>query len=223
MRAIVATMKIQRRLKNLSRNGSAFFRGGLNMEAIVRATKQRYGRTTIDEFKSLVTAGPDKRALDLGCGRKPQNIFNFPHVSGIDFESHSRPDILAADLSAERIPFDSASVDLITCLDFLEHIPRWERMDGKVRFPFVELMNEIHRTLKTGGLVFSRTPAFPSQQSFRDPTHVNFITEETFPKYFCGPVFAEIYGFSGEFEIVKQGWSGSHLLTLMRKIEPSSS
>lgn len=211
-------MEIRRRVGSVTKNVMNLLGGRLDLDQVARAMKQRYARTSIDEFKLLITVGPDQLALDLGCGRKPQNIFEFPQISGIDFDTHSRADIVAADLSAEPIPFDSASVDLISCLDFLEHIPRWERVEGKVRFPFVELMNEIHRTLKTGGLVFSRTPAFPSQQSFRDPTHVNFITEETFPKYFCGPLFAKIYGFTGEFEIVKQGWNGGHLLTLMRKI-----
>jgi hypothetical protein len=53
---------------------------------------------------------------------------------------------------------------------------------------------------------------------FRDPTHVNYITEETFSIYFDEiNNYAKIYGFNGGFEITEQGWNGFTLLTLMRK------
>jgi hypothetical protein len=45
-------------------------------------------------------------------------------------------------------------------------------------------MNEIFRTLKPGGIFFSKTPAYPISAVFSDPTHVNNITADTFPLYF---------------------------------------
>ncbi len=47
-------------------------------------------------------------------------------------------------------------------------------------FPFLELMNDVHRVLiKPGGLFFSSTPSYPWPMAFADPTHVNIMTEET--------------------------------------------
>jgi hypothetical protein len=69
-------------------------------------------------------------------------------------------------------------------------------------------MNELRRILKRGGLFYSATPAFPCKSAFVDPTHVNIITEQTFPCYFCtdphsGP-WVRRYGFNGVFEMGDQ-------------------
>jgi hypothetical protein len=77
-------------------------------------------------------------------------------------------------------------------------------------------MDEVYRVLKPGGWFFSKTPVYPAAEAFRDPTHVNIITDQTFSKYFSGPTWAKKYGFRGQFELVRQGWSGPHLLTLLK-------
>ena len=83
-------------------------------------------------------------------------------------------------------------------------------------------MNEIHRVLKAGddsGKFLSFTPAFPQSAAWRDPTHVNIITEETFPLYFDDKNrWATQYGFKGAFQILQQEWRGPHLVTVMKKI-----
>jgi SAM-dependent methyltransferase len=108
-------------------------------------------------------------------------------------------------------------LDYITAYDFIEHIPRILYNPSR-SFPFINLMNEIFRCLKPGGYFFSHTPAYPYSPLFRDPTHVNYITEETFSIYFDNVSnYAKIYGFTGGFEIVEQGWNGYTLITLMRK------
>lgn len=210
-------MKISRRLAIASRNMNLLLGGRLKLEDLAVIGKRKSPNVSQDQFKSLVSPKSGELALDLGCGSRPNNFFGFDEVMGIDLRTSEDHKVLAADLSAQQIPFESEKVTLVTCFDFLEHIPRWERIDGAVRFPFIELMNDIHRTLVPSGLLFSRTPAFPSDKAFRDPTHINFITEETFPKYYCGQTMARMYGFEGRFELVKQGWDGGHLLTLMRK------
>jgi len=79
-------------------------------------------------------------------------------------------------------------------------------------------MNEIYRVLKVGGLFYSFTPAFPHAAAFQDPTHVNIITEGTFPSYFDDKNrWAEMYGFKGAFQIVEQTWRGPHLASILRK------
>jgi SAM-dependent methyltransferase len=87
------------------------------------------------------------------------------------------------DLAIESIPFPSEYFDYVSAYDFIEHVPRIIYNPTR-RFCFIELMNEIYRVLKMGGTFASFTPAFPKEAAFIDPTHVNIITENTFPLYF---------------------------------------
>ena len=157
------------------------------------------------------------KTLDLGCGLQPKNPFNAQEVYGIDVRDDAEAHIVKADLVIEPIPFPDDSFDYVTAHDFLEHVPRLIYLPQR-RNAFVEVMNEIHRVLKPGGVFMSFTPAFPHGPAFRDPTHVNIITEETFPLYFDDKVrWASMYGFRGSFQILSQEWRGVHLMSLLRK------
>jgi hypothetical protein len=71
-------------------------------------------------------------------------------------------------------------------------------------------MNEASRVLSRGGILLLVTPAYPSSAAFQDPTHVNFISEQTV-QYFVGknPGATNLgYGFIGHFELVLQEWVG---------------
>ncbi|OOY52284.1 hypothetical protein BOV94_02870 [Solemya velum gill symbiont] len=98
---------------------------------------------------------------------------------GVDIRESEDGTIVSADLAIEAIPFESDSFDFVTAFDLIEHIPRIIYAPER-RFCFVELMNEIYRVLKPGGLFYSFTPAYPASAAWRDPTHVNIITDETF-------------------------------------------
>ena len=157
------------------------------------------------------------KSLDLGCGLQPKNPFNAQEVYGIDVRDDAEAHIVKADLVIEPIPFPDDSFDYVTAHDFLEHVPRLIYLPQR-RNAFVEVMNEIHRVLTPGGGFMSFTPAFPHGPAFRDPTHVNIITEETFPLYFDDKVrWASMYGFRGSFQILSQEWRGVHLMSLLRK------
>lgn len=156
--------------------------------------------------------------LDLGCGTVPRNPFHADTLFGIDIREDPARNIRYADVAVEPLPFPDASFDYITAFDFLEHVPRVLYAPDR-RFPFVELMNEIWRTLKPHGVLLSHTPAYPYAEAFQDPTHVNIITEDTFAKYFRrDSKLVELYGFKGGFEIVRQGWARPHLITVLSKI-----
>jgi SAM-dependent methyltransferase len=164
------------------------------------------------------------KSLDLGCGANPKNPFNADELFGIDFEMRSDlPDnIKIADLAIDPIPYENNTFAYVTAHDFIEHIPR-VIYAPKRRNPFVELMNEVYRVLMTGGYFLSLTPAYPHEEAFVDPTHVNIITEGTFPLYFgdrspTSP-WAVIYGFNGAFRVTLQEWRGPHLLTVLQKID----
>ncbi|HEX5357393.1 MAG TPA: class I SAM-dependent methyltransferase [Aquabacterium sp.] len=159
------------------------------------------------------------KALDIGCGPKPKNPFNATEVYGIDVRDDIDHGIFRADLVVDPIPFPEDAFDFVTAHDFLEHIPRLIYCPQR-RNAFVEVMNEVWRVLKPGGLFMSFTPAYPNPAAFRDPTHVNIITDETFPAYFDNVNrWATAYGFKGAFQILSQEWRGPHLLSIMRKVE----
>ncbi len=164
-----------------------------------------------------------RKSLDIGCGPEPKNPFSLEEVYGIDIREDVDNRIFRADLAVEPIPFQDNFFDGVSAFDFIEHVPRVIYMPGR-RFCFVELMNEIHRVLKPGGHFLSFTPAFPASPAWRDPTHVNIITEETFPLYFDNQNrFAAIYGFNGFFRIESQRWHENkvHLITIMEKVTPT--
>jgi SAM-dependent methyltransferase len=153
---------------------------------------------------------PASVSLDLGCGDKPRNPFRAAEWFGVDIREDLESKILCANLATQPIPCQTDHFDYCTAFDVIEHIPRiLPASDGGTHFPFIELMNEVHRVLKPGGLFLHQTPAFPCKQAFQDPTHVNIVTEDTFPYYFCEPnLYATKigYGFNGRFELVYQGW-----------------
>lgn len=159
--------------------------------------------------------------LDLGCGSYPRNPFGADLVQGCDIRADLDTNVKACNLATDPIPEESESINFITAYDFIEHIPRI-LMANTTRFPFIELMCEIYRVLKPSGLFFARTPFYPKSEAFQDPTHVNYITDDTFPLYFCwhpyGGPWGRIYGFNGKFALIKQRRMGSSLFTLLEKI-----
>jgi SAM-dependent methyltransferase len=169
-------------------------------------------------FNSHSMSRSNSSSLDIGCGNSPRNPFDADHTYGIDIRENEARGIKYADLNVEKIPFEDDKFDYITAYDFLEHVPRLIYAPDR-RFPFIELMNEIWRTLKPGGIFFSYTPMYPFSPSFVDPTHVNQITNTTFEKYFDSTfMWGSIYGFKGKFSIAYQARSGHHLVSVLKKI-----
>ena len=106
----------------------------------------------------------------------------------------------------EPIPFADAYFDSVPAFDFIEHIPRQAVVGDRVTLPFINLMDEIWRVLKPGGLLYAFTPAYPAPEAFQDPTHVNIITAKTH-EYFCGrEAYGRNYGFKGDFEATRVQW-----------------
>jgi SAM-dependent methyltransferase len=158
------------------------------------------------------------KTLDLGCGTKPRNPFAADTAFGIDIADVGMPNIVQSDLSQSPIPFEDSSMDYITAFDFIEHVPRVIYLP-KIRFSFIELMNEIHRVLKPGGIFLAQTPIYPFSACFTDPTHVNPVTSETFSLYFDDQrKWGAMYGFNGAFHIQRQVLFSTHLLTVMQKV-----
>lgn len=149
--------------------------------------------------------------LDLGCGLNPFNPYSRDDLYGCDIRDiNPEPGgfkYIKVNLVVAKIPFHDCFFDSISAMDFLEHIPRQIVLpNGEMCNPFVNLMSEIHRVLKPGGLFFALTPCYPHPSAFVDPTHVNIITEDTY-SYFVGdnPI-ASMYGFKGRFRVKSISW-----------------
>lgn len=166
--------------------------------------------------KSLGLA--DSTTLDLGCGTIPRNPFQANTQWGIDIREDLDRKIKSVDLTIKPIPFEASTFDYITAYDFIEHVPRIIYAPD-CRFPFIQLMDEIWRTLKVGGIFFSFTPVYPFKTAFNDPTHVNYITEETFDYFNDGTRLASMYGFSGAFKVLEQYRTNTHLISILQKVK----
>ena len=152
-----------------------------------------------DQFIAQKLGLADGTTLDIGCGETPRNLFHVKNVYGLDIREDITKNIRYADLTTEALPFSDNMFDYITAYDFLEHIPKVIYVPER-RFPFIQLMNEIYRKLKSGGLFLSRSPFYPISSAFTDPTHVNVITADIFLRYFDDQyMWAKMYGFEGGF------------------------
>jgi len=150
--------------------------------------------------------------IDLGAGNRPRNPLRTKQLFAIDAHvvSPSSSEFvkhMSCDVVLDPIPFDSQSIDVVCAFDFIEHIPRLLYMGRTARFPFIALMNEIHRVLRPGGLLIAVTPAYPRDGAFVDPTHVNFITKNTVNYFADANHAAQLgYGFEGRFEVLVCDW-----------------
>jgi len=143
--------------------------------------------------------------LDVGCGPKPRNPLNRDELYGVDIIDQDVDDFnyKKCNVVLEKLPFKDSSFDSLSAFDFLEHIPRFAIIENSTQFPFINFMNEAYRVLNNGGIFYAITPVYPREESFIDPTHINFITKKTH-HYFTAPGHhAEMYGFTGKFEINK--------------------
>ena len=151
--------------------------------------------------------------VDLGCGfRKNGNL-------GIDLTAEGTAADLVCRLGFEPIPLDDGVADSISCRDFLEHIPKAYYSEGQqtLRYPIIDLMNEIWRILKPDGTFTSFTPCYPTVAVHRDPTHLSVWTLESMA-YFCSkyPV-AKLYGVKTNFILETNCLDGFYLHAVLRK------
>jgi SAM-dependent methyltransferase len=111
--------------------------------------------------KEAVVAGTSNK-LNLGCGLDIKNGWiNVDRVAlpGVD---------VVHDLEVLPLPFPDDHFEYILCQDVLEHLD------------FVNVLRDVWRILKTGGVVHIRVPHFTSPNAYSDPTHKKLFTSDTF-------------------------------------------
>ncbi len=119
--------------------------------------------------------------VDLGCGSR-----KLPGAFGLDRRRMPGVD-LVCELEQE-LPLKTNSVDVMHLSHIVEHIR-----------DLIGFMEEVYRVCRPGAEIRVVVPYYTSRGAFRDPTHVRFITEDTF-QYFEPPTD---YGTKTNFRIEK--------------------
>ena len=117
--------------------------------------------------------------LDLGCGPNKRT-----GAYGIDVRAQKGVD-LVFDLERE-FPLRSSCADVVRLSHVIEHMTN-----------LIGVMEEVYRICRPGAVVHVVVPYYTSRGAFRDPTHVRYITEDTF-QYFESPTD---YGIRTNFKI----------------------
>lgn len=108
-------------------------------------------------------------ALNLGCGNS-----HIPGTIGLDYP--------AWNAATMPIPYDDGSVSAIYAFHFLEHLTGEQA---------IELLREVQRVLKPGGVMTLCVPLAGSIISFQDLDHKSFYTEETWKTLFANPYYGK--------------------------------
>ena len=101
--------------------------------------------------------------LDLGCGENRR-----PGFLGVDIAPGPEVDIV---LDLEKFPwmqFADDSIEEVCSSHYVEHVP-----------DLIAFMDEVWRVCKDGALVTIVAPYYSSIRATQDPTHKNFISENT--------------------------------------------
>lgn len=101
--------------------------------------------------------------LNLGCGNNKQI-----EEIGVDILPGESVDVVA-DLDGNRLPFLDNSIDIIRSNHCFEHLANT-----------VQVMEEVHRILKPGGIAEITVPHVSNIGFFQDPTHKRPFTYGTF-------------------------------------------
>lgn len=117
--------------------------------------------------------------IDLGCRAN-----KVPGAVGFDLRPGAGVNVLA-NIEA-GLPIRSNSVDVVWARHVLDHV-----------HDLIGLMEELSRICRPGGRVEIAVPYYTSRGAFRDPTHVRYMTEDTF-QYFELPTD---YGIRTNFRI----------------------
>lgn len=122
-----------------------------------------------------------KRRLNVGCGtdiREGYVNLDIAPLPGVD---------MVHDMHKLPLPFQSEEFDEILCKDVLEHLE------------YIDVLRELHRILRVGGVLIVRVPHFTSRDNFADPTHRHRFSIKTFDFFVKDSAFGRGYYFDFAF------------------------
>lgn len=122
--------------------------------------------------------------LNLGSGNRP-----IAGYVNIDIQERVNPDVVCDVLHG--LPYEDNSVDEVRSFDFLEHMPLGSQID---------IITEIWRVLKGGGLFEHFTPSTDGRGAFCDPTHMSFWNILSW-RYYTDDAHRSLYGIRAKFEV----------------------
>jgi len=137
---------------------------GETFENLYKELEQHFDLKTVSE---KIQVDEKKIKLNLGCGA--QKIPGFVNVDNV---ASLQPDQVV-DLSQFPWPWDDDSVDHIVAKDILEHI-------GKDSEDFIRVLKEMYRITTNTSAWEVQFPHHRSDTQIDDPTHVRFLTANTF-------------------------------------------
>ena len=111
--------------------------------------------------------------LDIGCGAQKQR-----GAIGLDRRRLKGVDVVC-DIE-QGLPFRNASIAAAYLVHTIEHIRDLNAF-----------MEDLYRVCSPGARAHVKTPYYTSREAFVDPTHVRFMTEDTF-KYFSFPNYYDL-------------------------------
>ena len=107
--------------------------------------------------------------LDLGCGNNKH-----PGSIGVDNNPATDADVIC-NLDRPPYPFRDSSFNEIRATHLVEHVEN-----------VIKLVEEVHRLLRPGGVLYIITPHYTDSSSFCDPTHRWHLNSYSF-YYFTEP------------------------------------
>lgn len=106
-------------------------------------------KNTLDFIKRNILKSYDV-ILDYGCGNSPyENLFTYNKYIKADISQNSKQtvELLLNNNSFEKLPLENNSIDLIICMDVLEHSGNFDK-----------ILKDFYRVLKPNGQLFISLP-----------------------------------------------------------------
>jgi predicted SAM-dependent methyltransferase len=124
--------------------------------------------------------------LNIGSGEKKQSGY-----INLDIIPYANIDVVAN--LDKKLPFKNNQFSEVNAFHVLEHVK-----------DLVFTLTELHRVCKPGAIIKMKSPYYKSKGAFKDPTHKQFFTDETFD-YFDPEIIRQSdlpnYQFNAKFKV----------------------
>lgn len=141
---------------------------------------RKYSR---EELKQEFNITGDLICIDLGCGTRKQKGY-----IGVDSTKLEGVDI-TCDVE-KGLPFKDNTIDRVYSDFLFEHIAN-----------FTPFMQELYRICRNGAIILTRVPYWSSVTQWKDSTHKQVITVETFRYFSTDKWYGSDYGINTNFKL----------------------